>query len=1578
MFHRLINGFTTLAFFVLLPGAAVAATYYVRNDGNDSNTGTGSNASQAWQTIGKAVTTPSVILGDIVYVMSGTYNENITPVSIHGVSSFPIQYIADRDGTIFGGHGGEVIVQPSLSGNALNISSADYLEFTGFTLVGVGNHAVRISSSAGINLTQCEIYGATGSGVYLDGTTPRAVLTNCLVRNNSDDGIEVEAGTVDVWQSTIVNNGGDGLDAGNASALVFNSIISSNSRYGISRQSDGDGTVSHFYNQLYSNTLGNFGGTTASTGEIFTDPQFVGSGDYHLRSTSPGRDAGFAIAGTVDDDFHGNPRPENGSWDMGYHEYGSTRGSTPLLLVTQNSGYLTTQERSRKTLFETWDYAVTAIDAIETQANYDAALSTSSLVYVSEQVLSGNIRYKLREATIGVVNEERDLTDEFGISNAWSTTPNANLSIVDGSHYITSPFGVSTATILTNGSQSLSLAGTLAPDLQVLGQWGSSNSLSIVDAGGTLYNSYNSSAIAFGRRVQLPFANNGFDWNWLTENGQTLVQRALEWAASAEIGNSLVGHWKLDETSGTTAADSSGDGNNGTYVNSPTLGVAAPYKFGAEFKAQRYVQVPASAALNKIGENDSNFTVAFWVKPDGLLTGHRVIVQKGSSSSDRAPGVLFNPHDNTIEFVTATTAAGSYESETSSYSLPEGIWTHVVCVKRGDKWQLYLDNQLDKELTLSGTAESNSGDFFIGASPYLDRCEGAVDDVRIYNYALSTSEIAELYGLVGHWKLDESSGSVAIDSSGIENDGTYQGGAAPGGNGPYPGSGANAAEFDGVDGQVIAPHHDAYNPDEAVSIALWVRRGDVGWWDTLVSKGKLGNPPYIFAFTSGGGLTFKSDTTNVIADGSVPENEWTHLVVTYNESKVQFYINGVLDSTKSMSTQLTTDSTLNLNIGSGEFSAGYAEVLLYDVHLYNRVISTQEIAALYGLVGHWKLDETTGITAADSSGSELDGLHTGGVTVNAQGPYPGTGATAGTFDGSNDYVDLPSMSLDFSSGFSAACWVKPDHTPGSGQTQAFLDLSNGADVDEVWVGGVGIVGFQLYMTDTEDGSSLRTIEDNQDLVPSKWTHYVATVDSSGNAKIYRNGELVKSSFTSIPTNVLRTQASLATSPLNDYFPGSLDDVRLYNRPLSPTEIAKLYGLVGHWKFDEGSGSTIADDSLYANNASFNTGSPVWIDGIYGAALEFDGTNDATTGSDFDPPAKGAVSMWIRSDGPPASRQRPWGVGADYEIWQDTDGLISFDIATDGYQGGFITTEPLDTADRWYHLVGLYDSDTDSYEIYINGELHKSGVSTWNIQDQSANLLTFGTRTGSTERFSGAIDDFRVYNRWLSVAEINDLYGRLAYWKLDETSGSVAVDATEHGHDGTYTNGVLLNQTGNIDQAVDFDGSDDYVSVADHSSLQIDNAFSMTAWIRAAASTNIDRMILNKEGEYEVALSSNGELKWAIANTDPGWSWHSTGHLVAIGKWTHVTLTYDNGTISTYANGVLVDTYLGSGTIGDQYTLLNELRLGGRMNNPTGKYFDGKLDDVQLFDRALKLEEIFPIYKGGRPAGIRILKWVEVR
>ncbi|MDA8746205.1 Ig-like domain-containing protein, partial [Rubripirellula amarantea] len=146
---------------------------------------------------------------------------------------------------------------------------------------------------------------------------------------------------------------------------------------------------------------------------------------------------------------------------------------------------------------------------------------------------------------------------------------------------------------------------------------------------------------------------------------------------------------------------------------------------------------------------------------------------------------------------------------------------------------------------------------------------------------------------------------------------------------------------------------------------------------------------------------------------------------------------------------------------------------------------------------------------------------------------------------------------------------------------------------------------------------------------------------------------------------------------------------------------------------------------------------------------------------------------------------------------------------------------------------------------------------------------------------------------------------------------------------------------------------------DDVSLEITGStMTMEAWVNPAAyNAGSGSMVMNREGEYEIGISDTGMLRWAFDNTDPNWAWHDTGYVVPLNEWSHLAVSYDNGVVSTYVNGVLVDVYEGSGAITDANAPMDNFIIGGRQNNPTGQYFNGQIDDVRIWDVARTQSEI---------------------
>jgi fibro-slime domain-containing protein len=219
-----------------------------------------------------------------------------------------------------------------------------------------------------------------------------------------------------------------------------------------------------------------------------------------------------------------------------------------LLLVTPNAASLTAQDSAKRAMFQGWGMLVTPFTANSTQAQYDAAVATVDVVYVSEEVTETDVSTKLRSAPIGVVCEDRPLNTQMGFSSSGADVNATTIQIADNTHEITTGFSLGNLAI-TSAIQPLRRAsGTLAGGLTALAvQPATTNRmLAVIDKGGALQGG----GSAAGRRVHLPWGGNTFNVNTLTADGRTLMRRAIDWAAapSSIKGGKVTTQWRQHES----------------------------------------------------------------------------------------------------------------------------------------------------------------------------------------------------------------------------------------------------------------------------------------------------------------------------------------------------------------------------------------------------------------------------------------------------------------------------------------------------------------------------------------------------------------------------------------------------------------------------------------------------------------------------------------------------------------------------------------------------------------------------------------------------------------------------------------------------------------------------------------------------------------------------------------------------------------------------------------------------------------------------------------------------------------------
>jgi hypothetical protein len=1247
------------------------------------------------------------------------------------------------------------------------------------------------------------------------------------------------------------------------------------------------------------------------------------------------------------------------------------------VLLVISSSTINASESSRRTSFQGWGHTVTLIEDSSSQASFDAAVASADVVYVPATIQDWDLLYKLRTATCGVVAETPGLDTEFGFSTSDGYTESATqlLNVVN-THAVTTGLSSGTVTIVSS-SQSLALNGnTIAAGMTELGERGGGQmALGAIETGGTLANTYSSNSTASGRRVRLPWWD--ITWSSLNSSGLLIAQQALSWAAGATSSNDLLLHWKLDETSGTTANDSSTNNRDGTVVGT-TAWIAGRRRNAFDFNGSTKIEATTLCG------SPSSFTLACWARIDATDTS-------GAEGVTVGDYILLRPHDvsNGGPAAFLYYGGGSFRTVAASGSYIGKGWHHYATTfdDAANSFKIYIDGELVNTLsTTSSISWSGLGTKTrVGAhgntNTNLDM-NGAIDDARVYDRALTQSEIADIYGLVGRWKLTETSGTTAADSSTKSLNGTYTNSPTLAQGGPYPGAGQYAASFDGTNDYVNGSASTSYELEDGFSIACWVNLDAYVASAALLQNGATSQNCEL-AITSTGQVTIAGRSSGGLQSHSstatLPLNTWRHVVGTYDGSTFKVYIDGVLSSSASNTFTIISTQSGNLTIAASlEGTDQYLDGRLHDVRFYNRAIAADEVAELHGLIGRWELDETSGTVANDTSSTDNDGTFTNSPTVAQAGPYPGVGQYAAQFDGVNDHVVVGSVTANLSTGFTVSAWARPT---GTSNWQRFLDFGNGSGVDNIFFGRhASATTLTLIIYDGSLGSG--TLTASGVLEQNLWHHYVGTCDNGGNATIYRDGQVVATGVIGTPSNVTRTINYIARSnwAADPYYQGSLHDVRLYNRPLSSGQVAELYGLTGHWKFDEGAGTALADASGLGASASVANGAPTWATGIYSNALNFNGTtDDAITSAKFSPPSVGTVAYWFRSNGTPASTQRQLGLADNWEIRQEPDGLLRFDLGASGDIGGFQAVSTTMKSASWYHVAALYDMADDSYAIYINGTLDKSGVSTANLTAQSGALLSFGTRTGSTQRLAGSLDDVRVYNRKLSPWEIYQIYGLMAWYKFDETSGTTAIDATNRGQDGAYNGSPTLNVTANgaasQGTAAAFNGSN-YMQAT--GLYEKSSSVSAAAWVRLDGVDSLGSDVISLGDCFLLRLNSGSSGAAAKYYNGSTWITATASQYVLNTGWHHFAAVLDGGsTLKLYIDGIEAASTAASGAI--SYTGQGaNTRVASHANGFTNVDLTGRVDDVRIFNRALKPDEVFQIYRGSRISGIKILTWVETR
>jgi glucose/arabinose dehydrogenase len=195
-------------------------------------------------------------------------------------------------------------------------------------------------------------------------------------------------------------------------------------------------------------------------------------------------------------------------------------------------------------------------------------------------------------------------------------------------------------------------------------------------------------------------------------------------------------------------------------------------------------------------------------------------------------------------------------------------------------------------------------------------------------------------------------------------------------------------------------------------------------------------------------------------------------------------------------------------------------------------------------------------------------------------------------------------------------------------------------------------------------------------------------------------------------------------------------------------------------------------------------------------------------------------------------------------------------------------------------------------------------------------------------------------------------GLVAAYGLNEAQGTAVADASGRSNGGTVS-GATWTTAGKFGAALSFDGSNDWVTVADAASLDV-TRMTLEAWVRPTAMGGSWRTLVFKEqpGGMVYALYATQGSGVPAGQVNIGGERTATGPALPVNTWSHLAATFDGSALRLYVNGALSSTSAVAGSIPASTGVL---RMGG--NGVWAEWFAGQLDEVRVYDRALTQAEI---------------------
>jgi hypothetical protein len=1044
------------------------------------------------------------------------------------------------------------------------------------------------------------------------------------------------------------------------------------------------------------------------------------------------------------------------------------------------------------------------------------------------------------------------------------------------------------------------------------------------------------------------------------------------------------------------------------------------YVPGAEGNGIRFSNGGHMTAPNTVDTRGS-FSVSAWVRAEDPVGVHTAVSQAGTNTSAFQLGYRAGADAGWFFELPRTNDTGAaVDAVRVPGVIQPGTWTHLAGVYDAaeDEATLFVNGE-GRGVAHSSTWQS-TGVVRVGGAAVGNHWRGAVDEVRLYDRALSLSEVESAVSganvRVAHWQFEDEDGTTARNSveSGpmavlTETGASFQ--EQTNGNGVLRLTGGYA--------ETSGP---AVRTDQSFSVVAQVSvNDDVGDGTyTVLSQDGTSTCGFCLRYEQAGAnrhwvfsMPWSDEDSpagyDTVRKPAIQANgDSTNLAAVYDASRgtLQLYVDGVTAAPTPPSRTAVWNATGKFALGRTHSGGQVLPGWIDDARVYSRVLSADEVHGLLAgggvSAGTWKLDGDPN----DSSGKDRHGqLHESPEWAAGQTSSPDPGDLAVRLNGTNQYASAPSA-VKTNASFSVTAWARLDRLGGTATVVSQDGTNRGgfslrALPDGRW-------SFAAPRTDSTSATVDSAVSLASATQVGVWTHLAGAYSADRQLlELYVNGNLAGSvahpAGFDASGRVSIGRARLSASQHGEYFTGALDDVNVHQRALFAGEIRTMAGrdlsLVHHWQLDESAGRAAADSvgvrgGTLVGDTSFEPG---WV----GNGVSLNGGNAAVSTSGVDLPLNQSftVGAWVRftpatsCDLTVVSRCMSTAVSVDGDQTSkfrlghvvDSDfarrGKWIFEMPgadTDADSSLSEAALPVTSSevDKWVHLAGVYDVQTKKIWLYVNGDRVDDGT------HQTAWPATGGLQIGRgkvsrqpAQYWPGGVDDVRVYTGVQDRDRVKSWYRSYpsappaseppapdaGYWTFDEGAGAAAADSSDNHHHLAMRGGAGWQPARSAWGGV-FDGVGAY---AETTGPVVDTAasFSVSAWASARSSSGVGT-VLGQDGAQASTFAVQyrpSDARWvARAPTDAGTVTLVSTESVITSRLTHLTITYDaqQGRLRLYVNGSVSAVRFGV-TMRES---TGPLSIGrSRVNGVNAEFLSGLVDDVRAFDEVLTDGEIRKVY-----------------